>query len=396
MSKINRLFALFEGIQSEYIRVHQNRCVVVRNRNSKCQRCAMACTSGAIAIVANEIDVAAEKCIGCGTCATVCPTGALEAAQPGDSELLTSCLKSAKQNAGGAVIACEQLLDAASGLVDTEKAARVTCLGRVDESLLLSLAVAGVDSITLAQSSCSECNHRLGLETAKLVQETANSLLNAWGSPLCVGLIVGLPDAVLLEERLAYDQSRRDFFENMAGKAKTVATRTLGNALNDTDGKQGEPESRYQKVMSDGTLPHFIPDRRGRLLDGLAALGEPEDNTIRTRLWGRVSIDLEQCNACMMCAAFCPTAAISKLMEADTEETTALEHYPGDCLKCRCCEDICPTGALTLLDDVRSTDLLSGNVQSFAMGEPALSKDPAHSMFGAMRKLLRTEQIYER
>lgn len=413
MSKISRLFDLFEELQSKYIRVHQNRCVVVRNRNAKCQRCAQACTSGAIAVAANEIGVTAEKCIGCGTCATVCPTSAIEAALPSDSELLLSCLKAAKENGGDAVIACEQLLSAAAGLIDPEKAASVTCLGRVDESLLISLAAAGANSIVLVQADCPQCRHQAGIETAGLVQGTTNALLGAWGSPLRVGIVDCLPGSMFLESGLAYDPSRRGFFKNIAGKAKTVAAKTLDDALNDAADSPEKPEPRYQKVMSDGTLPHFVPERRQRLLDGLAALekgglapgtgasagaspGHPPGQTIQTRLWGRVEIDLKRCNACLMCAAFCPTAAISKLIEADTEQTTALEHYPGDCVKCRCCEDICPTGALTLLDDVRPADLLSGNVQAFAMGEPALPKEPAHAIFDAMRKLLDVEQIYER
>ena len=396
MPKINDLFNLFEELKSKYVRVHQNRCVVVRNRNASCMRCAESCTSGAISIIDNEILITSDKCIGCGTCATVCPTCALEAAQPNDTELLLTCLKAARQAKGEAIIACEQLLDAASGLFDPEKVTRVTCLGRVDESLLVSLVIAGASSISLIQANCTECEYCIGLETAKLVVNTTNTLLDTWNSSMRIEIVERLPETLLLEDGLGYDSSRRDFFMSIVGKTKTVAAKSLDNAVKDTLGMQEEVELRYQKVMADGTLPHFIPDRRERLLDRLAQLGDPRDEVIETRLWGHVTIDLETCNACMMCATFCPTAAISKLLEGNTDTVIALEHYPGDCVKCRCCEDICPTDALTLWDGVKASDLLSGNVESYEMGESILKKDPAHSMYNSMRKLLNIDQIYER
>lgn len=74
MAPLANAFELFEKIQSADISVHPQRCVVVRNRRATCSKCADACTSGAISVRDNELFVAGEQCIGCGTCATVCPT----------------------------------------------------------------------------------------------------------------------------------------------------------------------------------------------------------------------------------------------------------------------------------------------------------------------------------
>ena len=79
MSLINGLLALLGEIESDAIAVHEERCISVRNRNADCLRCVEACTSGALAYRAGELLVEPERCIGCGTCATVCPTSALEA-----------------------------------------------------------------------------------------------------------------------------------------------------------------------------------------------------------------------------------------------------------------------------------------------------------------------------
>ena len=79
-----------QALQSDHVHVCQERCLLVRNRNAECLRCAQACTSGCISY--NEqtkmLDIDQTRCVGCGTCATACPTCALEARDPNDTELL--------------------------------------------------------------------------------------------------------------------------------------------------------------------------------------------------------------------------------------------------------------------------------------------------------------------
>ncbi|MFR5091374.1 MAG: 4Fe-4S dicluster domain-containing protein [Adlercreutzia equolifaciens] len=85
---MDNILGLFEKLESQSLAVQPNRCVVVRNRNATCRRCAEACPTGAIAVAGNDLAVAPERCVGCGTCATVCPTAALEAKKPDDKGLL--------------------------------------------------------------------------------------------------------------------------------------------------------------------------------------------------------------------------------------------------------------------------------------------------------------------
>ena len=76
---MDNILELFERLESQSLSVQPHRCVVVRNRNATCRRCAEACPTGAIAVADNDLAVAPEACVGCATCATVCPTAALEA-----------------------------------------------------------------------------------------------------------------------------------------------------------------------------------------------------------------------------------------------------------------------------------------------------------------------------
>ena len=90
-----------------------------------------------------------KRCIGCGTCATVCPTCALEAHRPNDAELLQArCAAAADVADGQVVIACDQLLAAAGRVVRPREGVGATRLGRV-ESLLVTLAALGVRRVSL-------------------------------------------------------------------------------------------------------------------------------------------------------------------------------------------------------------------------------------------------------
>ncbi len=337
-----------------------------------------------------------KKCIACGTCATFSPTCPLDAHPPNDAELLQSCLAAAKAADGEAIIACEQILTAAEGLYDPEKVVGVGCLGRVEESLLGTLAASGVKHVSLVKAKCAECEHVSGMRTAQLVCDTTAALLETWNSDMQVDIVGKFPSVARLARDKGYDPNRRGFFTAVKDEAKTAAVVTADFAAQAALGAQDAAKSapKYTHVMSDGTLPHFIPNRRERLLDALAALGEPQDVMIDTRLWGHVIIDPEKCTSCQMCATFCPTGAISKFQDEDG--TFGVQHSPGDCVKCRCCTDICPQGALTLSEEVFAVDLLSGVVERYEMEPVKNPPNNPHQIWHSMKDLLGCDQVYER
>ncbi len=146
--------------------------------------------------------------------------------------------------------------------------------------------------------------------------------------------------------------------------------------------------------MKDGTLPHFLPDRREALLDNLAQLGQPVLPSVATRLWGCVVIDGRACSSCRMCAAFCPTGAIRKFDNDDG--TLGVYHYPGECVKCGSCRDVCPENAIELLDEVRPAYLLEGAVHRYAMTPRPVELGTAQQMVDTMRLRMQGSDIFER
>ena len=387
----SRMLGVFDGIASDVLKAFPYRCAVMRNRKASCTKCADACTTGAISITQDEVSVDSDLCVGCGTCATVCPTCALEANNPNDAVLATTALDALIAAKGVGVVMCDHAWERYAACVDPQRATRVRCLGRVDESVCVSLVAAGADRVVLVHGACDTCERSVGKQTYELVAATADELLSAWRSDV----------RVELTDKLPYDENRRRLLSE-TGRSMLCA---LSDAVTPEVLKSDEPEvvcdesgraqaARFMKTMKDGTLPHFIPDRRERLLDALAELGEPENGTLDTRLWGRVVIDASKCRTCYGCATFCPTGAITKWKDETGE---GVDHSPADCVKCRCCTDICPTDALTLYEDVMAPDVASGAVvQHWVLPSVTDDRGRAHSVVNRMKKLLNIEQIYER
>lgn len=388
--------------ESSAIHVDQARCAKVRNRNVECLKCAQACTSGCISLVDGELVVDASKCVGCGTCATVCPTCALEARNPTDAQLMAACV--ARVRDGEVVVMCSQLKHAVEELVDEGSCADVVCLGRVDESLLCSLAAQGAQRVVLACGDCAQCAQKPGRATACVVAGEARALLDAWGSGAVAVVEEGVPASVLAEGASpeAARAAMRSYFSverachPLGGDG---AARAQHASFAEAD--EGSPVTHgpdrgafvLPHVMKDGTLPHFVPDRRERLLDALASLGEPKAAVLSSRLWGCVAIDGTKCSSCRMCATFCPTGAIRKF--DDEDGTKGVLHYPGDCVKCGSCRDICPEGAIVLHDEVRPSFVLDGAVHRYVMKERPVKLDDPHQIHNTMKQYIEGD-VFER
>ena len=427
-----------QALQSDHVHVRQERCLLVRNRNAECLRCAQACTSGCISY--NEqtkmLDIDQTRCVGCGTCATACPTCALEARDPNDTELLARLQGALNASAPKTIaIACEK-----AGIAQDERTVRLTCLGRIDESALLQLAAWGAREVALTCGPCDTCEHKPGRAVVEEVCESANTLLGLWDSTMHVELRevghaaepTGLPaqetgaDGTAAQSEI--EQTDQQLQTADAGRAAThgeivrvdqqiqtagtdkvaeqdTATRdedrpNLSDEASDDKAAATDQVDRplkRLKVMADGTLPHFVPDRRERLLDALADLGEgPTDSQTmaRTRLWGHVVIDTDKCTSCRMCATFCPTGAIVKFDAPDG--TFGVDHYAADCVKCLCCQAICRTQAIVVEDAVPANMLVNAVPERHIMRPVRVPKGGVHSIMNSMRDLLGLPEVFER
>lgn len=355
---------------SPLLSVQGNRCVLVRHRNAQCLRCATVCTSGAIARAKDGgISVDPALCIGCGTCATVCPSGCLEPLNPTDEELFGQMAKAVAET-DTLVVACSNAA-AIAGC-----SATVECLGRIDEAFLAEAAARGVRHIVLVEGNCPQCAHKTGGAVANDVLAEARMLLQAFGS-----------DAVLEKIPVAQAIEGGNLLANVlhcTGANKDATADASKPTAEDLD---------FQHVQKDGTLPHFVPERRLRLFNSLKALGAPQQETIKTKLWGQVSVNTDICRSCRMCAVFCPTAAIAPYDKEDG--TFGIRHRSALCMQCRLCESICPEHAITVASEVSLPEFMSGKQFRFEMDPIGWNPSAPDAISSRMARFFDTDAVQD-
>lgn len=418
-----QMINLIDEMNSPLLAVEPQRCVLVRHRNGECLRCAAVCTTGAISLGEEGIVVSPEKCIGCGTCASACPTGCLTAANPTDEELFGAVEAALAENEGRVAIACERAFAMASGnrmkrdscdatapsfvpgkiagaTSDGRPLVGVVCLGRVDKSLLVEATARGARSIQLISGPCESCPHRCGGALSDEIIVSAETLLAALGTPSPIDRI-RLQHASDTREilRLRPTASAQD--DTNAVNAATVADAS-GDCLSESgypvapptgESQQDSREPQFAHVQADGTLPHFVPERRLRLFNSLKALGTPAAPTVTTRLWGQVTIDTELCRSCRMCTVFCPTGALTRFDAAN--DAFGVEHRSALCMQCRLCETICPEQAITVAEEVSADEFLSGKKFRFTMQPIGWNPGAEDSIASRMARFIKVDNLQE-
>ena len=418
-----QMINLIDEMNSPLLAVEPQRCVLVRHRNGECLRCTAVCTTGAISLGEEGIVVSPEKCIGCRTCASACPTGCLTAANPTDEELFGAVEAALAENEGRVAIACERAFAMASGnrmkrdscdatapsfvpgkiagaTADGRPLVGVVCLGRVDESLLVEATARGARSIQLISGPCESCPHRCGGALSDEIIVSAETLLAALGTPSPIDRI-----------RLQHASDTREILRlrptaSAQDDTNAVNAAIVADASEDCLSESGYPvapptgesqqdsrEPQFAHVQADGTLPHFVPERRLRLFNSLKALGTPAAPTVTTRLWGQVTIDTELCRSCRMCTVFCPTGALTRFDAAN--DAFGVEHRSALCMQCRLCETICPEQAITVAEEVSADEFLSGKKFRFTMQPIGWNPGAEDSIASRMARFIKVDNLQE-
>lgn len=307
--------AFLHILEQQGFQVNPQQCLSVRHRKVECHKCADACVSGCIKIDETGVTIHTEKCIGCGTCSTACPTGALLLTNPADAHIAEEMRAVRNHNAGQVVVACASLIEQVGSKLDGDAVVKVACLGRLDESLLVQAVSEGAENITLVAGDCVDCPYAVGVHTIEEVVNGVRVLLAAWESPARVKLTHKFPRICAQEGKATYDVQRREFLLGMKEATASTAQQTARHFVKQKLG--GEEAPLHEHVTSDGTLPRHMPARRVRLAEALEQLGEPRNVMVESRLWNKVTIEAEKCNGCQMCAVFCPGGALSKHREID-------------------------------------------------------------------------------
>lgn len=440
MPSTDDYIALFDTLGQRGFKVDPRLCLTVRNKHISCDRCVESCVSGCINVAEDTLAVNPKKCIGCGTCVTACPTEAIQIETPSDEDIAREMTAVMKHNAGTVVIACANMLERVKGKLDPETVVKVACLGRIDESALLSVCAQGATRIILVSDDCETCAYCASAPLMQAVAESTQQLLRAWNVPCTVKRQTKFPKLCALVGQEQYDYQRREFLESLRSSGKANGEHLASYAIGKSLGAQTETIV-HEHVTEDGILPQRQSTRRAKLMQTLKELGTPENVMIDTRLFGQIQIDTAKCNGCQMCAVFCPSAALVKHKEIDQAATAAppkLYRAPGNpransesqqegkpqkpvakrhssasssssfatgeavdllfapsrCLACGSCQQLCPKDAITLSSTIRAKDLTRTYTQKTPMKDIYLEKGGPDAIKNSLSKLIDSAYIW--
>ncbi|WP_444984434.1 4Fe-4S dicluster domain-containing protein [Halomonas mongoliensis] len=300
------------------VQVNADLCAHSRSGQAGCTLCLDTCPADALSSQSGRvgawIEVDAHRCHGAGSCASACPTGAIEfrLPRPAPLEHYLGELLTAYREAGGAHPVVRFLSEAHLARESAPAA------GHVLDVALEELGAAGPDH-WLAALAAGAGEVRLQRDA-----ETPSTLLRQ--------LERQHAEARELLAALGHDPAPLTWLGAEADRKELDALPALA------------PLPPRPEASPDAT-------KRDRLNATLAWLGRQGSPTGRRHPLpapsphGGMEVDAERCTLCQGCVALCPTPALS----GGDDTTARLAFREADCVQCGLCEAGCPEQAIRLV-----------------------------------------------
>jgi ferredoxin len=324
MDRLKLLDASLRAFDASVPDVTASSCLATRYRGSPCRRCLDVCPSDAL-VTSPRLELDPDKCLSCGACAAVCPTGAVQRAVRSGARRAEVQARAAEEPST-AVIACCR--------VDPARVAGtplvLRCLGGLSTSDLIAAAALGLRRISLVSGACPECPEAVaGAALERAVSAACETLtvleltlrLERARSPARKAPAATTPPAV----------SRRGLFGYVAqGLTRSVATGAAPPAPQRSISalhKQTAPPAAHRRLLRDLTALQARGGGRAVRLPASLPLAD-------------VSV-LPECDACGLCLRYCPHGALAthgSSVAADRERCTA----------CGLCAEVCPRSAVRI------------------------------------------------
>lgn len=304
-------------------------CTRYRYRYSECRRCADVCPHDAITLSKEGAALVADRCQGCGLCASVCNTKAWSSADFKPIDLLRLAITKPTFS-----LACEP-----SGC---QADALVPCLGAVGAVWLAYMAKRRIPVGLHGSGHCAQCIHgKTGAQQLQLNLDAVNSLHAAqklsqdsqssqpqWAMPVLVADERSAPIQRSAEAKSSTGQSRRHLF------GRLFRHKPVSGA--DQASKTSPTQIPAQAIRAGA---YMVSDQR-ELLQIVC-----KQNTDRpfTLSWHE-NLPLMQlalkagCTLCEACFRVCPTGAIE--IEQNPHDW-ALKFQTDRCVACEVCLEVC-------------------------------------------------------
>jgi ferredoxin len=310
-----------------YFRYKASICAHSRSQKPGCTRCIDACETEAIRADGDHVHVEPSLCMGCGTCATVCPSGAMTYAFPTPAYLGTQLrtLLGTYERAGGRD-ACLLFHDAKGG----DALARYARRGRGLPARVVPVDIHSVDAVGL------------DLWLAAL----------AWGAVEVMALVPS-SDLARFEAVVGFQMKLGDVIANALGyqgthfRAVADDPAALDRALWEGHAPLGVRTAATFAATDDKRTTLYLA------LDHLAQHAPVPQSRIPLPAgapFGAIGIDAAKCTMCLACVGSCPEGAI-----LDNVETPQVRFIESKCVQCGLCEATCPERAIALVPQLDLT-----------------------------------------
>ncbi|EME71324.1 ferredoxin [Paramagnetospirillum caucaseum] len=317
LAEICSLVGEFE--KPRWIKVDAALCAHSRNGQVACTRCLDSCPSGALSPLGDAASVDAHVCGGHGSCASVCPTGAIRFDVPAGNGLFTrlgALLETHRAAGGGSPVllvheeaggeALSALARFGDGLPADAIPMQVAAIAALGPDVLLTALAKGAGAVLLLADPA----RRADLDGVRAAARLANRVAEGLGWAARVRLEVEADPAAiapLVAARAPKAVEPAAEFLVLGGKRQT-----LGLAL--------------------AHLHRHAPAP----VEVLAL--EPGDP------FGTIAVDEAKCTLCMACVSACPAKALSG--HPDKPSLGILEI---NCVQCGLCRVTCPEKAVSLM-----------------------------------------------
>ena len=293
---------------------NENICAHSRSRLEGCNRCIEVCSTEAIRGDGNRVYVEPHLCMGCGACATVCPTGAMQYNFPSVSywgSKLKAMLE-AYRDAGGenAVVLLHDPAEGAALLQSVQLPANVIPFET------FHIASLGLDR--LLGAIALGANRVAILATGREAPQYATALREqmALGEQILTGLGYGAGHFHLVDR------------QDVLALAELPSAIVPGNAASFRLFDE-------KRTTLDFCVEHFVRHAPAALPEQIALADDAP--------YGTVEVKAESCTLCYSCVSACPAAALQ-----DGAGTPMLKFIERNCVQCGLCENACPEDAISL------------------------------------------------
>ncbi|MBL0141309.1 MAG: 4Fe-4S binding protein [Betaproteobacteria bacterium] len=315
--------AVGEFDKPRYFAYRENLCAHSRSGIQGCDKCIEVCSTEAISTDGDHVKVDPHLCMGCGACASVCPSGAMSLQFPrvADRGVQFKALLAAYRAAGGRD-ACILFHNGTDG---RDLLARAAGSGGGLPARVIPLEswhVAGVGIDLLLGAVALGASQVVVLSAGSEAPEYSRSLREQMA--LAQSIVSGL----------GYAGRHFEFVESGDAGAVVEALDALATAATPAVAATFAL-SNDKRTAVEFAVEHLAKHAPVPVSEIALAPGAP---------FGEVRVDSEKCTLCLACAGACPESALM-----DGTESPMLRFLERNCVQCGLCERTCPENAISLV-----------------------------------------------